>query len=129
MKQTLTQALELQQDVLAGQTRSADAREKQKKIAASICYSLAEQFMAKGRTEDAQRYAQQALKFNEADHKSRLYLAKIYLMTDQLELAQNQVCVSACMWRSTSRVCGLSCAHTTTCRSCREMLVKVYAIQ
>ena len=73
--------------------RSGADRTAQRQVASKICYLLAVYCQEKNQLQDALGYGQQALKYNEGDHVSRLTLAKIYLLTDQMELAQKQVCL------------------------------------
>ncbi len=91
-KTTLTNALRLQQEVLTMPgSRSNDIREKQRNIASQICYLLAQYYKTKGKLEEALTMAQQALKYNEGDQAARLCVAQIYMLSEQIDLAQQQV--------------------------------------
>ncbi len=91
-KTTLNFALNLQQEVLTMPgARNNDVREKQRNVASQICFLLAQYYKTKGDLEPALAMAQQALKYNEGDQAVRLCVAQIYMMNEQIDLAQQQV--------------------------------------
>lgn len=93
--ETLTQAWTLQVDILSKLRSDSNPDEKrlQREITSVLCYRLAEYYRSIHQLDKSMQFYNESLKYNESHEKSRLALAKIHLINNDLEGCQQQ-CVT-----------------------------------
>ena len=92
--ESLTQAWTLQVDILSRlRSENPDQKRQERETCATLCYRLAEYYRRVNQLDKSQQFYNEALKYNEGHEKSRLALAKLHLMNNDLDACQNQ-CVT-----------------------------------
>eukprot|EP00455_Lapot_gusevi_P005051 TRINITY_DN12130_c0_g1_i2.p1 TRINITY_DN12130_c0_g1~~TRINITY_DN12130_c0_g1_i2.p1 ORF type:complete len:563 (-),score=156.42 TRINITY_DN12130_c0_g1_i2:36-1724(-) len=92
LQQALESAWALQKDVLAilkAHGRDADLLSKQRELAATIAYNLAQYFHVNDELDKAQTFYQEALKQSDTHEKSLVAMAKLYLSNSDLDQCQH----------------------------------------
>ena len=92
---TLTAAWTLQVEVLTKirAETNPDAKKEQKDITSVLCFRLAEYYRSIHQLDKSLQFYNESLKYNESHEKSRLALARLHLLNNDLDACQSQ-CVT-----------------------------------
>lgn len=93
-EQALLDGFNLQLEILAKlRGIENEVKKEQKDIAANICFRLGEYYKKINITDKASNFYNEALKHNELHEKARMNLSKLYIINNEIDLAQQQ-CVT-----------------------------------